>query len=42
MHKFCESIPFAGLKFDQAIRVFLQGFRLPGGAEDRPHHGEVC
>lgn len=33
MHKYCESIPFGGLKFDQAIRVFLQGFRLPGEAQ---------
>eukprot|EP00271_Cylindrocystis_brebissonii_P020908 TRINITY_DN720_c0_g1_i1.p1 TRINITY_DN720_c0_g1~~TRINITY_DN720_c0_g1_i1.p1 ORF type:complete len:1456 (+),score=376.66 TRINITY_DN720_c0_g1_i1:496-4368(+) len=33
MHAYVDSMNFAGLKFDQAIREFLKGFRLPGEAQ---------
>jgi guanine nucleotide-exchange factor len=33
MHAYVESMKFAGLKFDMAIREFLKGFRLPGEAQ---------
>ncbi|KAF3320985.1 brefeldin A-inhibited guanine nucleotide-exchange protein 5 isoform X2 [Carex littledalei] len=33
MHAYVESMKFAGLKFDVAIREFLKGFRLPGEAQ---------
>ncbi|XP_061968635.1 brefeldin A-inhibited guanine nucleotide-exchange protein 2-like [Populus nigra] len=33
MHAYVDSFDFHGLEFDEAIRVFLQGFRLPGEAQ---------
>ncbi|KAJ1413649.1 Sec7, C-terminal [Sesbania bispinosa] len=33
MHAYVESFNFQGMEFDEAIRVFLQGFRLPGEAQ---------
>lgn len=33
MHYYVDSFDFQGMEFDEAIRVFLQGFRLPGEAQ---------
>ncbi|XP_057862656.1 brefeldin A-inhibited guanine nucleotide-exchange protein 2 isoform X2 [Cryptomeria japonica] len=33
MHAYADSFDFEGMEFDQAIRSFLQGFRLPGEAQ---------
>ncbi|KAJ6955221.1 brefeldin A-inhibited guanine nucleotide-exchange protein 2-like [Populus alba x Populus x berolinensis] len=33
MHAYVDSFDFHGLEFDEAIRVLLQGFRLPGEAQ---------
>ncbi|EEF50401.1 cytohesin 1, 2, 3, putative [Ricinus communis] len=33
MHAYVDSFDFQGMEFDEAIRVFLQGFRLPGEAQ---------
>nr|XP_027108154.1 brefeldin A-inhibited guanine nucleotide-exchange protein 2 [Coffea arabica] len=33
MHAYVDSFDFQGMQFDEAIRVFLQGFRLPGEAQ---------
>ncbi|EPS60966.1 hypothetical protein M569_13835 [Genlisea aurea] len=33
MHAYVDSFDFQGLQLDEAIRVFLQGFRLPGEAQ---------
>ncbi|KAJ6940252.1 brefeldin A-inhibited guanine nucleotide-exchange protein 2-like [Populus alba x Populus x berolinensis] len=33
MHAYVDSFDFCGLEFDEAIRVLLQGFRLPGEAQ---------
>ncbi|CAA0842657.1 Brefeldin A-inhibited guanine nucleotide-exchange protein 2 [Striga hermonthica] len=33
MHAYVDSFDFQGKEFDEAIRVFLQGFRLPGEAQ---------
>ncbi|KAL7158558.1 hypothetical protein ABFS83_02G151900 [Erythranthe nasuta] len=33
MHAYVDSFEFQGKEFDEAIRVFLQGFRLPGEAQ---------
>ncbi|XP_019455526.1 PREDICTED: brefeldin A-inhibited guanine nucleotide-exchange protein 5-like isoform X4 [Lupinus angustifolius] len=33
MHAYVDSMKFAGMKFDTAIREFLKGFRLPGEAQ---------
>ncbi|KAF2282658.1 hypothetical protein GH714_043768 [Hevea brasiliensis] len=33
MHAYVDSFDFHGMEFDEAIRVFLQGFRLPGEAQ---------
>ncbi|KAI3851641.1 hypothetical protein MKW92_012998 [Papaver armeniacum] len=33
MHAYVDSFEFQGMDFDEAIRVFLQGFRLPGEAQ---------
>ncbi|RDX96898.1 Brefeldin A-inhibited guanine nucleotide-exchange protein 2, partial [Mucuna pruriens] len=33
MHSYVDSFNFQGMEFDEAIRVFLQGFRLPGEAQ---------
>lgn len=33
MHAFVDSFEFQGMEFDEAIRSFLQGFRLPGEAQ---------
>lgn len=33
MHAFVDSFEFKGMEFDEAIRSFLQGFRLPGEAQ---------
>ncbi|KAK9742843.1 hypothetical protein RND81_03G200100 [Saponaria officinalis] len=33
MHAYVDSFEFQGLELDEAIRVFLQGFRLPGEAQ---------
>ncbi|KAK4418757.1 Brefeldin A-inhibited guanine nucleotide-exchange protein 2 [Sesamum alatum] len=33
MHAYVDSFEFQGMEFDEAIRVFLQGFRLPGEAQ---------
>ncbi|XP_010520510.1 PREDICTED: brefeldin A-inhibited guanine nucleotide-exchange protein 5-like [Tarenaya hassleriana] len=33
MHTYVDSMSFSGMKFDTAIREFLQGFRLPGEAQ---------
>ncbi|KAK4436076.1 Brefeldin A-inhibited guanine nucleotide-exchange protein 5, partial [Sesamum alatum] len=33
MHAFVDSMDFSGMKFDNAIREFLKGFRLPGEAQ---------
>jgi brefeldin A-inhibited guanine nucleotide-exchange protein len=33
MHAFVDSFNFQGMEFDEAVRVFLQGFRLPGEAQ---------
>ncbi|XP_051145511.1 brefeldin A-inhibited guanine nucleotide-exchange protein 2-like [Andrographis paniculata] len=33
MHAYVDSFDFQGMEFDDAIRVFLQGFRLPGEAQ---------
>lgn len=33
MHAYVDSFDFKGLEFDEAIRSFLQGFRLPGEAQ---------
>ncbi|KAI4364683.1 hypothetical protein MLD38_020740 [Melastoma candidum] len=33
MHSYVDSFEFNGMEFDEAIRAFLQGFRLPGEAQ---------
>ncbi|EFJ24773.1 hypothetical protein SELMODRAFT_173646 [Selaginella moellendorffii] len=33
MHAYVDSFNFQGMEFDEAIRIFLQGFRLPGEAQ---------
>ncbi|KAK7256643.1 hypothetical protein RIF29_30097 [Crotalaria pallida] len=33
MHAYVDSFDFQGIEFDEAIRAFLQGFRLPGEAQ---------
>ena len=33
LHHFVEALDFTGLPFDDAIRLFLAGFRLPGEAQ---------
>ncbi|KAI7749928.1 hypothetical protein M8C21_024878, partial [Ambrosia artemisiifolia] len=33
MHAYVDSFDFHGMEFDEAIRVFLRGFRLPGEAQ---------
>ncbi|KAL6981821.1 Brefeldin A-inhibited guanine nucleotide-exchange protein 2, variant 2 [Sarracenia purpurea var. burkii] len=33
MHAYVDSFEFQGMEFDEAIRTFLQGFRLPGEAQ---------
>lgn len=33
LHHYVESMDFTGLMFDDAIRLFLSGFRLPGEAQ---------
>ncbi|KAJ8504629.1 hypothetical protein OPV22_005515 [Ensete ventricosum] len=33
MHAYVDSFDFEGMEFDEAIRCFLQGFRLPGEAQ---------
>ncbi|KAL5077236.1 hypothetical protein RYX36_016220 [Vicia faba] len=33
MHAYVDSFDFQGMEFDEAIRMFLQGFRLPGEAQ---------
>lgn len=33
MHAYVDSFDFHGMEFDEAIRVFLHGFRLPSGAQ---------
>ncbi|KAM0048372.1 putative Sec7 domain, mon2, dimerization and cyclophilin-binding domain, Sec7 domain superfamily [Helianthus debilis subsp. tardiflorus] len=33
MHAYIDSFDFRGMEFDEAIRVFLRGFRLPGEAQ---------
>ncbi|KAI3428991.1 SEC7 domain-containing protein [Psidium guajava] len=33
MHAYVDSFEFQGMEFDEAIRVFLRGFRLPGEAQ---------
>ncbi|XP_052194866.1 brefeldin A-inhibited guanine nucleotide-exchange protein 2-like [Diospyros lotus] len=33
MHAYVDSFDFQGMEFDEAIRAFLKGFRLPGEAQ---------
>ncbi|CAA2985242.1 brefeldin A-inhibited guanine nucleotide-exchange 2-like [Olea europaea subsp. europaea] len=33
MHAYVDSFEFQNMEFDEAIRIFLQGFRLPGEAQ---------
>lgn len=33
MHAYVDDMKFVNMKFDQAIREFLKGFRLPGEAQ---------
>jgi brefeldin A-inhibited guanine nucleotide-exchange protein len=33
LHHYAEALDFTGVVFDQAIRLFLSGFRLPGEAQ---------
>lgn len=33
MHAYVDSFDFQGMEFDEAIRIFLLGFRLPGEAQ---------
>ncbi|KAG0608013.1 hypothetical protein M758_8G071400 [Ceratodon purpureus] len=33
MHAYVDALNFSGMKFDKAIRIFLNGFRLPGEAQ---------
>ncbi|KFK42561.1 hypothetical protein AALP_AA1G011300 [Arabis alpina] len=33
MHAYVDSFDFEGMEFDEAIRAFLRGFRLPGEAQ---------
>ena len=33
LHHYVDSLDFSGLKFDDAIRLFLSGFRLPGESQ---------
>lgn len=33
MHQYVDSMDFTGVKFDDAIRLFLLDFRLPGEAQ---------
>ncbi|KAE9617807.1 hypothetical protein Lal_00046754 [Lupinus albus] len=33
MHAYVDSFDFQGIEFDEAIRAFLEGFRLPGEAQ---------
>lgn len=33
MHAYIDSFDFQGMELDEAIRIFLQGFRLPGEAQ---------
>jgi Sec7-like guanine-nucleotide exchange factor len=33
MHAYVDALNFSGMKFDKAIRMFLNGFRLPGEAQ---------
>jgi guanine nucleotide-exchange factor len=33
MHAYVDALNFSGIKFDKSIRMFLNGFRLPGEAQ---------
>ncbi|KAG0557352.1 hypothetical protein KC19_11G122800 [Ceratodon purpureus] len=33
MHAYVDALNFSGMKFDKSIRMFLNGFRLPGEAQ---------
>jgi brefeldin A-inhibited guanine nucleotide-exchange protein len=33
MHAFVDEMDFAGLRFVEALNIFLQSFRLPGEAQ---------
>lgn len=33
MHAYVDAMKFKGMKFDHALRLFLNGFRLPGEAQ---------
>ena len=33
LHEYVDSMEFTGMKFDEALRYFLEGFRLPGEAQ---------
>lgn len=33
MHAYVDALNFSGMKFDKAIRMFLNEFRLPGEAQ---------
>jgi len=33
LHHYVDALDFAGIKFDDAIRLFLSGFRLPGESQ---------
>lgn len=33
MHSYVDALDLSGMKFDKAIRIFLNGFRLPGEAQ---------
>ena len=33
LHAYVDRMDFAGLQIDEAIRMFLSGFRLPGEAQ---------
>ena len=33
MHAYVDQMDFTGMAFDEAIRYFLKGFRLPGEAQ---------
>lgn len=33
LHEYVDSLDFSSMKFDEALRAFLSGFRLPGEAQ---------
>ena len=41
LHQYCTQLDFSGLPFDDSIRFFLSGFRLPGEAQKVSRLGRI-